>query len=125
VKLASPQAAWLAWLDEGKTVPKGLAAFLRAAEVSALEDGRLAVRGLAEPAAERLSELPVMDAIREGLTPFLGRAVRVVIDSGPAGSATVTRVTEEEARSDTLKALYRQEPRLEQAVQELDLELME
>jgi hypothetical protein len=28
-------------------------------------------------------------------------------------------------RKDTLKALYRKEPRLEQAVQDLDLELME
>ena len=35
------------------------------------------------------------------------------------------RVTREEVHADTLRALYRQEPRLERAVEELDLELME
>jgi hypothetical protein len=34
-------------------------------------------------------------------------------------------VTEDEVREDALKALYRQEPRLERAVEELDLELMD
>jgi hypothetical protein len=34
-------------------------------------------------------------------------------------------VTRSEVREDTLRALIRQEPRLERAVQELDLELME
>ena len=35
------------------------------------------------------------------------------------------RVTEAEVRDHVLKALYRQEPRLQRAVEELDLELME
>jgi hypothetical protein len=43
--------------------------------------------------------------------------------AGEPGSAA--RITDQEVREDTLKALYRKEPRLERAVQELDLELME
>jgi hypothetical protein len=34
-------------------------------------------------------------------------------------------VTEEEVREDTMRALFRQEPRLQRAVEELDLELMD
>jgi hypothetical protein len=35
------------------------------------------------------------------------------------------RIGREEVRADTLKSLYRKEPRLAKAVEELDLELME
>jgi len=121
---ANVQAAWDAWLNEGK-VPKGLMAFLRAAKVTELDDGRIAIGELAPPAAERLAELPVVEAIREGFAPYLGRAVRFVVEAPTSGPSTTDRVTEEEVRSDTLAALYRQEPRLQRAVEELDLELME
>ncbi|MGD2046686.1 MAG: DNA polymerase III subunit gamma/tau, partial [Gemmatimonadota bacterium] len=59
------QAAWNAWLDAGRNVPKGFSAFLRTAEVWDLDDGRVAIGGLAEPAAERLAEPAVIEAIRE------------------------------------------------------------
>jgi DNA polymerase-3 subunit gamma/tau len=116
--------AWQAWLGEGN-VPGGLSAFLRAATVIELEDGGLAIRGLAPPAAERLADRAVMEAIREAFSPYLGRPARLVIEPADASGPGGRRVTEEEVRSDTLKALYRQEPRLERAVQELDLELMD
>ena len=106
-------------------MPKGFAAFLRAAEVRELEDGRIALGGLPTPAAERLAEPAVMEAIREGLAPHLGRAPRLTLEPDGEGTPVGTRVTEEEVRSDTLKALYRQEPRLKRAVEELDLELMD
>jgi DNA polymerase-3 subunit gamma/tau len=122
---ATAAAAWERWLDEGTSVPKGFAAFLRAAEVSELEDGRIGVAGLPAPAAERLGEPAVMEAIREGLAPHLGRAPRLVVRPPGEGAAIGRRVTEDEVREDTLKALYRQEPRLKRAVEELDLELMD
>ena len=106
-------------------MPKGFSAFLRAAEVRELEDGRIALSGLPAPAAERLGEPAVMEAIREGLTPHLGRAPRLVVQPFREGVSQGARVTEQEVRSDTLKALYRQEPRLQRAVEELDLELMD
>jgi hypothetical protein len=120
----SASEAWQAWLSEGK-VPAGLSAFLRAASVSELKDGTLALRGLAAPATERLADQAVMEAIREAFSPYLGRPARLVLETGSDAAAPGRRVTEEEVRTDTLKALYRQEPRLERAVQELDLELMD
>jgi DNA polymerase III gamma/tau subunit len=120
----SPSEAWQSWLSEGK-VPGGLSAFLRAASVTELEDGTLALRGLAAPATERLADRAVMEAIREAFSPYLGRPVRLVLETASEATAPTRRVTEEEVRTDTLRALYRQEPRLERAVQELDLELMD
>jgi DNA polymerase-3 subunit gamma/tau len=119
------QAAWNAWLDAGRNVPKGFSAFLRTAEVWDLDDGRVAIGGLAEPAAERLAEPAVIEAIREGLAPHLGRAPRLVVTPSSPGASGARRVTAEEVRDDALKALYRQEPRLQRAVEELDLELMD
>jgi DNA polymerase-3 subunit gamma/tau len=121
---ATAGEAWAAWLERGN-VPRGMAAFLRGASVVELEDGSVQVSGLVEPAAERLSDPAVLDAVREGLSPFLGRSIRLVVESSTAARETTKRVTEDEVRVDTLKALYRQEPRLERAVQELDLELMD
>jgi len=120
----SPAEAWQVWLSEGK-VPAGLSAFLRAASVSELQDGTLAIRGLAPPATERLADRAVMEAIREAFSPYLGRPARLVLEVASAAPPPTRRVTEQEVRTDTLKALYRQEPRLERAVQELDLELMD
>jgi DNA polymerase-3 subunit gamma/tau len=123
--MAAARQAWDRWLDDGETVPSGLAAFLRAADVIQLEDGRIAVEGLSPPAAERLAEPTVLEAIREGLAPHLGRAPRLFIRPPDPGPPSSLRVTEAEVRDDTLKALYRQEPRLRRAVEELDLELMD
>ncbi len=122
---AGAAEAWTRWLDAGTGVPKGLMAFLRAASVSEGGDGSVHVSGMAPPAVERLADPTVLLAIREGLAPHLGRAPTIVIDELGAAPAPSTRVTEEDAREDTLKALFRQEPRLRQAVEELDLELME
>lgn len=122
---ASANEAWQTWLDEGKAVPRGMAAFLRTASVREMDDGRVAIGGLADPAAERLAEPAVMEALREGFAPYLGRAARFVIEPAGTSPQPTRRVTEEEVRDHTLAALYRQEPRLQRAVEELDLELME
>ncbi len=80
------------------------------------------------PAVDRLGEPAVQKEIRAGLTPYLGRPLRVrvvVAGTGEAAPGTARRIGREEVRADTLKALFRKEPRLERAVEELDLELME
>jgi hypothetical protein len=117
--------AWQRWLDDGRTVPRGLANFLRSAEVREGEDGTLTLAPLAGPAVERLADREVMNEIRTGLTPYLGRPPVVVLQRPDEGPDKPARVSPEEVREDTLKALFRQEPRLERAVEELDLELME
>jgi hypothetical protein len=106
-------------------VPKGLGAFLRSASVREVGDGKISIGGLAEPAAERLRDAATLKAVRDGFAPYLGRLADVVVDDRPGAKAAPARVTEAEVREGALKALFRQEPRLRRAVEELDLELME
>ena len=119
--------AWARWLDGGLGVPRGMLAFLRAASVREV-GGTVEITPPPGPATERLGERAVREEIRTGLTPYLGRSPRVRVANGgdaeaPPGPAR--RIGPEEVRADTLKALFRKEPRLERAVEELDLELME
>jgi DNA polymerase-3 subunit gamma/tau len=121
----SAPAAWQDWLDHGPGVPRGLGSFLRAATVTDGPGGRVHISGVAEPAGERLAEPAVQQAIREGLARRLGRMPELVLDGASPAPAKATRATKAEVHDDTLKALYRQEPRLQKAVEELDLELMD
>jgi DNA polymerase-3 subunit gamma/tau len=127
--ISSAAEAWRDWLDKGPGVPRGLASFLRAATVTDGAGGRVHISGVATPASERLTEPAVQHAIREGLGGRLGRVPELVFDgpgsAPPAVDAKPSRVTEADVRDHTLMALYRQEPRLRKAVEELDLELME
>ena len=117
--------AWREWLDKGVGVPRGLTSFLRTATVTDGADGRVHISGIAPPAGERLAEPAVQSAIREGLAGQLGRVPELVLEGLTAAPTKSARVTEAEVRDHALKALYRQEPRLQKAVEELDLELME
>jgi len=119
------EAAWRRWLDAAKDIPKGLSAFLRSAHVVEGSDGSVVVRPLPGPAMERLSTPGVMKQIADGLAAHLGRRPELRLEAPEATGAGAARVTQEEVHADTLKALYRQEPRLERAVEELDLELMD
>jgi hypothetical protein len=121
----SVEGAWRSWLDAGTGVPRGLGSFLRSARVSESADGRVHISDVAAPAADRLLEPSVQQAIRDGLAAHLGRVPDLVVDEPSGPARTAARVTEAEVRDDALKALYRQEPRLQRAVEELDLELME
>ena len=127
---ATLEEAWARWLDSGKGVPRGLGAFLRASSVAEAEQGVIQVNVVPGPAEERIAQPGVLTQIAEALSTHLGRTVRLEVLVGSGGGTTGTpsadkRITTEEVKKDTLKALYREEPRLERAVQELDLELME
>ncbi len=117
--------AWHRWLDGGRGIPTGLTAFLRSATVKEDEQGRLTVSPLPGPALERLAQTAVIEHLRDGMTPYLGRRPVIVVETVEASPPSGARVTREEVQADTLRTLYRQEPRLERAVQELDLELMD
>ena len=119
------EEAWTRWLDSGNHVPRGLSAFLRSATVRELDDGAVEITLLPGPASERIGEATVRATIIRGLSPYLGRPVALAAPSSESPVEGPARVTEDEVLEDTLKALYRQEPRLEKAVQELDLELMD
>ena len=115
--------AWERWLASGAGVPRGLTPFLRTATVKE-EDGVLVIAPLPGPALERLSDGPVLAEIGAGMAPFLGRTLSVRVQAPPEATPH-PRISTDEVRADTLKSLYRKEPRLERAVEELDLELME
>ena len=121
----SVEEAWRGWLEAGTGVPRGLGSFLRSARVSEGADGRVHISDVALPAVDRLLEPGVRQAIQEGLAAHLGRVPEIVVDAPMGTAARAPRVTEAEVRDHALKALYRQEPLLQQAVEELDLELME
>ncbi len=123
VPAASLQEAWVRWLDDGRRVPGGLSALLRSTSVRAGDGGEVEMTPPPGPLEERLREPSVLEAVRAGLAPYLGRAPQLVVAS-PA-EARHGRITEEAVRQDTLKTLYRKEPRLERAVEELDLELLD
>jgi hypothetical protein len=72
-----------------------------------------------------MATAPVIAALTEGMAPHLVRRPAIVIEDPSDVAEAPDRITREEVREDTLRALYRQEPRLERAVQELDLELMD
>jgi DNA polymerase-3 subunit gamma/tau len=122
---ASAAEGWARWLEAASTVPAGLGPFLRSAAVTEGADGSIEVSMPAGPAVERLGRAAVIDQVRSGLTPYLGRAPVLVIRTGEEPKVGAGRLTEEAVREDTLRALYRQEPRLRRAVEELDLELMD
>ena len=124
-RASSALEAWERWLEDGRSVPRGLTAFLRAAEVREREPGHLTIRPLAGPAVERLGRPEILAEIRSGLETYLAAAPTIDVEVEEPGAGNARRVTQNEVREDTMRALIRQEPRLERAVEELDLELME
>lgn len=119
------EEAWLSWLDAAQTVPRGLSAFLRSSTVRELADGRIEVRPPPGPATDKLRTSAVLAEVRRGLEPYLGRVPDLVLAFPAEAAPEAARITEEEVRRDRLSALFRQEPRLRAAVEELDLELMD
>jgi DNA polymerase-3 subunit gamma/tau len=123
---ATLQEAWARWLDEGKGVPRGLSAFLHSAALRELDEGVVELTLAPGPVHERLGEPGVLAAIADGLAPHAGRRVEFVVVEGDAGATEhPQRIGQDEVRRDTLQTLFRKEPRLQRAVEELDLELMD
>ncbi|HSG08366.1 MAG TPA: DNA polymerase III subunit gamma/tau [Longimicrobiales bacterium] len=125
VPSATLALAWSRWLDGGRGVPRGLAAFLQSAAIREAAGGAVEVVPVPGPALERLSDPGILEAIGDGLAPYLGRRPSVLVALPEGGDAAPSRIGRDEVRADTLKSLYRKEPRLKTAVEELDLELME
>ncbi|NJD20756.1 MAG: hypothetical protein FIA95_15905 [Gemmatimonadetes bacterium] len=116
--------AWSGWLESGRGVPRGLLAFLRSASVEEDATG-VEIYPPPGPALDRLAEPAVLEQIRAALSARLGRQVEVRVATSGGTGLPGPRIGREDVRADTLRALYRKEPRLEKAVEELDLELME
>jgi hypothetical protein len=96
--------------------------------VSELEEGIVQVSLPHGPALDRLrDEATARVALSEALSKVLARPVSLeVMASGEGhGGVVKKRITQETVREERLKELIRQEPLLERAVEELDLELLD
>ncbi len=105
-----------------------LGALMAATEVAALDGTTVTIRLLQENAvhAEGLARQ------RDALAPLVGRYVtepiRVQVAAAEGGAAPrgrPARMTEDGARADRLTGLRAKDPRLDAAVEALDLELLE
>ena len=112
--------------------PAGMGVFLRAAQVVA-ETGDVVVLEMPSgPGLERmLTEGTTREAVRSALSDTLGRAVQLEVrEQGAAQSSpgrksgrAAPRITPEKVRADQLARLVKDQPALETAVKEWDLEL--
>ncbi|HLU24664.1 MAG TPA: DNA polymerase III subunit gamma/tau [Longimicrobiales bacterium] len=119
----SVAAAWRAMLDSGDGVPVGMGIFLKAAQVSEGEDGRVRMEMPAGPGLERMLNEPMTRAaVERALARHLGREITLEV-TPIGGGAPPRRLTRGQVKSDRLARLIREEPALGRAVQELDLEL--
>ena len=117
----SLQEAWARAVDavEGQ-LPRGTADLVRGGEVEAVASGGTRVT-VPELVLERLGD-GHRALLRGALARVLGRDGDLHIGAGEAPGG---RVSQERVREGRLRELIRQEPALEHAVEELDLELLD
>lgn len=112
--------AW-SWALRRVAPPTGLGTFLRAAEVEAGEGRRIVVT-LDAAAAERFERAEIGADLAAALGRALGRDVTLAVGARePDGE----RITQDTVREGRLREYIAEEPLLEHAVLELDLELLD
>ena len=101
--------------------------FLRAATVSHTEtEGVVVIELPAGPGLERLEEPSARRTLQKALGGLMkGEPEIVVRASGDGAPRPRERISPEAVRNDRMKGLIKLEPRLQHAVDELDLELLD
>jgi DNA polymerase III subunit gamma/tau len=123
---STPVEAWERLLDEGTKIPNGLSPFLRAAQVTPERGGRLRLSMPDGPGLERLRDPVTLRILSGALGVYLDGEIEIVLDAPPAAPAGGEwRITPDTVRADRLREELRREPRLGEAVEELDLELLD
>jgi hypothetical protein len=122
------RSLWPRIVADARAKSQMLGALMAATEAASIEGTTLTIRLLEENAvhAEGLARQ------RDALAPLVGRYVKesirvqlAVPESGAAPRARPPRLTEDGARADRLTGLRAKDPRLDAAVEALDLELLE
>jgi hypothetical protein len=119
-----PQA-WEALMGGAGHLPPGVLPFLMAAQVSFPEEGSLALTVVPGPGLEKLQEPTVVRALKDALVGLAGHEPELTILAATPGDRPPERITEGTVRDGKLKDLVDKEPALGEAVQELDLELLD
>lgn len=107
-------------------LPAGLGLFLRTATV--LEEGDVVVVELpaGSPALEKLEgDVRSLRALQEAVAERMGRAVELAVRAENGEGVRPTRITPEKVKDDEVKRLSEEEPALDRAVQEWDLEMLD
>ncbi len=119
--------AWVLLVEEGADVPSGMRPFLRAATVSDSEsEGVVVIELPAGPGLERLEDPSARRALQKALGGLMHAEPEIVFQaSGDGAPARSERISPETVQKDRMKGLIKREPRLQHAVDELDLELLD
>ena len=109
-------------LDATTGLPGGMSPFLRGAHpVRQGDTVRVAVQ---DAVLERLAD-DHRQALEASLATILGESVRLHVTADGEGKGTGERISQEKVKEGRLRELIREEPALEHAVRELDLELLD
>jgi hypothetical protein len=119
--------AWVLLVEEGADVLSGMRPFLRAATVSDSEsEGVVVIELPAGPGLERLEDPSARRALQKALGRLMHAEPEIVFQaSGDGEPARSERISPETVQKDRMKSLIKREPRLQHAVDELDLELLD
>ena len=129
-KLLSPLTAVDAWgllVEQGTGVPNGMRPFLRAATVSQTEtEGVVVIELPAGPGLERLEDPSARRTLQRALGGLMSAEPEIVVRAAGDGAPRPReRISPEAVRNDRMKGLMKRDPRLQHAVDELDLELLD
>lgn len=109
-------------LDAATGLPGGMSPFLRGAHPE--RTGYTVRVEVQDAVLERLTDAH-RRALEASLSEVLGEAVHLEVASTEPGTGTGERISQEKVKEGRLRELIREEPALEHAVRELDLELLD
>ncbi len=122
---ASIREAWNRLLEDPSELPKGVLPFLKAATVQFPSDSEVLLFVLPGPGLERLQDPTLVGPLREALSKHLGFVPGFSARSSDEEEGGAERITEGMVRGGRLRELVDKEPTLGEAVEELDLELLD
>jgi DNA polymerase III subunit gamma/tau len=125
VPASSLREAWRRVLEQPRDLPKGVLPFLRAADVDFPSEDQVRVSLPPGPGLERLTSPGAKAGLKEALRRHWGRDLHLIISGEGEKSGPGSRITPESVRDGRLRDLVNKEPALGEAVQELDLELLD
>jgi len=117
--------AWDRALKSPKNFPKGVVPFLKAAKVEFPTEGRIELSVPRGPGLDRLRDPMVVRALVEATGRHSGSEPEIIVTATGPEDGLRERITEGTVRHGKLRELVEKEPALGEAVEELDLELLD
>jgi DNA polymerase-3 subunit gamma/tau len=121
----SMRMAWTRALETPGNLPRGVLPFLRAARVDFPRAGAIQLSVLPGPGLEKLKDPAIIRKLREAVGHHAGSFPDLSVREEASAEVARSRVTEGSVRDGRLRELVEEEPTLGEAVEELDLELLD